>query len=168
MNNFWWQSQTMFIKEIFKDSKKMLKDLKTMCQNESISVFSDKAKFGDLSEKMLMWAELKGCATWFLYILGLFQVRYNCAKIYNCRICVTYFRDREPFCPPSHPLIREKPRKCPSSMGLNILRICLESQVAFYYYTFIFTCAIWRGVLRTQQNIYDWKISWKLFTTKRR
>ena len=44
----------MFIKEIFKDSKKMLKDLKTMCQNECISVFSDKAKFGDLSEKMLM------------------------------------------------------------------------------------------------------------------
>ena len=55
-------------------------------------------------EKMLMSAELKGCVTWFTYLLDLLWVRYNCAKFHHCRICVTDFREGGPFCPPSpHP-----------------------------------------------------------------
>ena len=54
------------------------------------------------SEKMVMSGEIKGCATWFRYFLGLLWVRYNCVRFHHCRICVTYFKERGPFCSP-HP-----------------------------------------------------------------
>ena len=64
---------------------------------------------------MLMSAEIKGCVTWFIYFLDLLWVRYNCAKLYHCRICEKDFREGGPFCPP----IREQPWKSPSWIGLK-------------------------------------------------
>ena len=48
---------------------------------------------------MLMLAELKGCATWFIYFFNLLWVRYNCAKFHHCRTCVTEFREQPPKSP---------------------------------------------------------------------
>ena len=48
-------------------------------------------------KKMLLSAELKECITWFIYFLGLFPLRYNCAKFHYCRICATDFKERGPF-----------------------------------------------------------------------
>ena len=35
------------------------------------------------------------------HFLDLLWVRYNSAKFHRCRICVTDFREGEPFCPPT-------------------------------------------------------------------
>ena len=43
--------------------------------------------------KMLMSAELRRCATWFIYYFDLPSVRYNCAKFHHCRIYVIGLRD---------------------------------------------------------------------------
>ena len=52
-------------------------------------------------EKVLMSAEFKRYLTWFLCILDLLWVRYNCAKFHHCRICVTEFKDGNVLC--THP-----------------------------------------------------------------
>ena len=44
---------------------------------------------------LIISAELKECVTLFMYFLDLHQVRYNCAKFHNCRICVADFRFQE-------------------------------------------------------------------------
>ena len=44
-----------------------------------------------LGEKFLMSAELKGCVTWFMYILDPLQLRYNCSKFHHCGKCVAHF-----------------------------------------------------------------------------
>ena len=98
---------TMFIKTIFKDSRKV--------KMQSISVCLDIAKFGNFSWKMLMSTEIKECVTWFIYFLDLLQVRYNFAKFHHCRISVTGFREWCLFGPP----IREQPQKSPSWIGLS-------------------------------------------------
>ena len=55
-------------------------------------------------EKMLISADLKGCVTWFIHFLDPLWVRYNCAKFYHCRICMTDFREGgRLFHPPPHP-----------------------------------------------------------------
>ena len=54
--------------------------------------------------KLLMSAERKGCAMWFIHILGLFRVRYNRAWQVFCKICVTHFTEgRTFFVPCPHP-----------------------------------------------------------------
>ena len=62
---------TMFIKIIFKDSKKS-KELEIMYQNSiCIWYFLIKKNLLISNEKMLILAELKGCVTWFIYFLDL-------------------------------------------------------------------------------------------------
>ena len=59
----------------------------------------------------------------------------------------------------------------PVSIPLIILRICAESQVAFYYCTdsiLVVTYTICRDVLRTQSNIYDGAFLQQQSTAKRR
>ena len=46
----------------------------------------------------------------------------------------------------------------PDSIRLNTLRICSVSEVTFYHFKdldLVVTYIIYRGVLRTQSNIYD-------------
>ena len=43
--------------------------------------------------------------------LDLIKVRYKCANVHHCRICVTEFKEKEPFLAPP---IHEQPRKGPS------------------------------------------------------
>ena len=50
---------------------------------------------------MLIPAELRVCVTWFTYFSDPFQVKYDCAKFYHCRIYLTDFRE-EGFLDP-HP-----------------------------------------------------------------
>ena len=59
---------------------------------QSVSVFVDITKASGFRKKILMSAEMKMCATLFVYVLNLLQVRYNCAKFHHCRICVRDFR----------------------------------------------------------------------------
>ena len=47
---------------------------------------------------MLMSAEFKGCVASFLHFWDLLYVRYNYAKVHQCRISVTDFRDGGAFC----------------------------------------------------------------------
>ena len=42
-------------------------------------------------------------------LLDLVQVRYNCAKFHQWRICLGDFRERGPFCPPHPWAVPEKP-----------------------------------------------------------
>ena len=63
---------------------------------QSISVCSDIPKLSDFQLKSATSAELKGCVTCFIYVLGLLKVRYNCAKFHLCRICVTDVREGGP------------------------------------------------------------------------
>ena len=75
---------------------------------QSITIFLDITKIADIRLKMLMSAELKGFATWFACFLNLFQVRYNCVKVHNCRIYMTDFSEGGLFVA-LHPLAtREK------------------------------------------------------------
>ena len=50
---------------------------------------------------------------------NLLLVRHKCGKFHHCRICMTDFRERGPFCPSPPPPIREQPQKSPSWIGLN-------------------------------------------------
>ena len=59
---------------------------------------------------MLMSAELKGCVTWAIYFFS-----HNCAKFHHYKVCVTDFREREPFWAP----IREQFQKRSSWIGLR-------------------------------------------------
>ena len=38
-----------------------------------------------------------------MIFFNLLQVRYNCGNFHHCRICVTDFRERGPFCTSPHP-----------------------------------------------------------------
>ena len=84
---------------------------------QSIHVFPDILKNDDFRRKTLMSAELKGCVTLFMYFLDLLQVRYNCVKFHQCRICVTDFREGGLFWPHA---IREHPQKGPR-IGLKTI-----------------------------------------------
>ena len=69
------------------------KNQKLCIKIQSIFVFLDTTKVVDSGEKILISAELKGCVTWFIYILDLLWVRRNCIKFHHCRLCGTVFRE---------------------------------------------------------------------------
>ena len=89
---------TMFIKNIFKDSRKVKRIRNYVSKCNLYLHFLIRQNLIISGEKVLMSAELKGCVTWFIYFLGLLEVRYSCAK-FHYRICVTDFRKGGPFCP---------------------------------------------------------------------
>ena len=86
---------------------------------QPISVFLDIAIFADFRLKMQISVELKGCVTCFMCFLDLIKLRYKWAKFHHFRVCVTDFREGEPFCPSPLPLIWEQRRKGTSWIGLN-------------------------------------------------
>ena len=72
-----------------------LKHVIKLCKKfQSISVFFlEITKPTDFRWKIVMSAELKWCATWFIYFLDLLYARRNCTKFYHCRMCATNFRE---------------------------------------------------------------------------
>ena len=84
---------TMFIKTIFKYSKNT-KKIRNYVPKSNLYLYFWSGKLCCTDEKMLMSAKLKWCITWFICLLDLLWVRYNCAKFHNCSICV---RDGGPF-----------------------------------------------------------------------
>ena len=87
----------MFIKVIFKNSKKVkrIKNYISKCNlYQYFQVYQNLLISG---EKMLMSAELGGCVRWFIYFLDLLWVSYNCEKFHHCKICVTCFREEGAF-----------------------------------------------------------------------
>ena len=96
----------MFIKKIFKDSKKVerFRNYRSKCNLYLYFLIYQNLVIS--SEKMLMSAELNGCIPLFIYFLDLLLVRYKCAKFHHCSICVTDFREEglsAPCPPPCHP-----------------------------------------------------------------
>ena len=85
--------ETKFIKTIFKDSEK-LKELETMYQNAiyiRISWYSKTCWFP--VKKSWIQQNSKGVSR-DSYVFSIFvQLRYKCAKLHHCRICVTDFRE---------------------------------------------------------------------------
>ena len=103
------------LKQSLKTQKK-LKELKIMYQNAIyifVSWYSKICRFP--LKKFWSQQNSKACVTWFIYFLNLLKIRYNCAKFYHCRICVTDFREGGLFAPS----IREQSRKGPSWIRLN-------------------------------------------------
>ena len=81
-----------------------------------------KAAFG---EKMLTSTELKSCVAWFIYFPILFQVGITVPlcnrKFHRCRTCVTYFRERGLFIPPSVSSLKRTYHKWgESKLGIRI------------------------------------------------
>ena len=72
-----------------------LKHVIKLCKKfQSISVFFlEITKPTDFRWKIVMSAELKWCATWFIYFLDLLYARRNCTKFYRCRMCAANFRE---------------------------------------------------------------------------
>ena len=85
----------MFIKIIFKDSRKVTIFINYVPKWNLYLYFLIQQYLLISDEKMVISAELKECVTLFMYFLDLHQVRYNCAKFHNCRICVADFRFQE-------------------------------------------------------------------------
>ena len=88
---------------------------------QSISVFLDIKNFADFRWKNTDVSRTQGVCHVIHIFLDLLKVRYNCAKLHHCRICVKDFRERgapSPS-PPPPPTIREQPQKCPSWIGLR-------------------------------------------------
>ena len=109
---------TMFIKTIFKDSKKFKRIRNYVSKRNLYLYFLILQNLLVSGEKMLMLTELKGCLTWFICFLDLLYVRYNNgAKFHHCRIFMTDFREGALFAP--SPLTREQPRKNPSWIRLT-------------------------------------------------
>ena len=84
---------TVFIKTILTLSRKVkrIKNFVSKCHLYMYCFIKENLlTFG---EKFLMSAELKWCATLFIYFLDLFQVTHNCSKFHHCRICITDFMD---------------------------------------------------------------------------
>ena len=85
----------MFIKKIFKDSKKVerFRNYRSKCNLYLYFLIYQNLVIS--SEKMQMSAELNGCIPWFIYFLDLLLVRYKCAKFHHCSIRVTDFREED-------------------------------------------------------------------------
>ena len=85
----------MFIKKIFKDSKKVerFRNYRSKCNLYLYFLIYQNLVIS--SEKMQMSAELNGSIPWFIYFLDLLLVRYKCAKFHHCSICVTDFREED-------------------------------------------------------------------------
>ena len=85
---------------------------------QSVSVFLDIKKFAFFPWKMLMSAELKGCATW--YIFWIFFRWGITVPSFIISGYVSQILGRGPFCrSPPPPRIRDQPQKDPSWIGLN-------------------------------------------------
>ena len=88
---------TIFIKTIFKDSKKIIKELETILKVQSISVFLMQQDLQIFGEKC--WCQqisrgvLRNSHDFWIFF------RYNCTNFHHCRIYMTSFRKREPFYP---------------------------------------------------------------------
>ena len=104
---------TIFIKTIFKDSKKVKRIRNYVSKCSLYLYFLIQRNLLISGEKMLMSAELKWCVAWIIYFFDLLWVRYNYAKFYHCRICVRDFRGEGPH-------IRVQSRKAPSWKGLML------------------------------------------------
>ena len=62
---------------------------------QSISVFLDIAKLGDFQWKIVDVSRTQDVCHVIYIFLDLIYVKYNCAKFYQCRICMTDFREGE-------------------------------------------------------------------------
>ena len=74
---------------------------------QTISPFSDTAKFADFQLKSADVSRTQGVCHVIPMFFGLLWVRYNCAKFHPCRRCVAGFREGA-FLPLLH-LIRKQP-----------------------------------------------------------
>ena len=109
----------MFIKAIFKESTKV-KSIKNNVSKLSLyPCFLIQQNLVIFGEKMLISAELKGCATWFIYFLVLLWVRYNCAKFIIAGYVWQILGRGTFFAPPPLPLILEQPQGDPPWIGLT-------------------------------------------------
>ena len=88
---------TIFIKAIFKNSKK-LKELEYVLEWNLYLYFLIWKKLLVSGEKMLMLPELKRCVTWVICFLIFLQVRQTCTRCHPCGICLIDFRYGVPFC----------------------------------------------------------------------
>ena len=104
-----------FIKTILKYSRKVRKSRSYVSKWNLYLYFLTQQNFLLFGKKLLMSAESKGFFTWFIQVLDLLQVRYNCAKFHHCRICVTDFREGGSFCPPSLPSMSSPEKAHPES-----------------------------------------------------
>ena len=99
---------TMFIKTNFNNSKKVKKN-KLCIKTLSLSVFLDITKTADFQGKNDDVSTTQGMCQVIYIFVDPFQVRYNCGKFPDGRICVTDFREGS-FCTP----ILEQSQKGPS------------------------------------------------------
>ena len=83
----------IFIKTIFKDSKKVKRIRNYLPKCNLYLYFLIQQHLPISGEKMLLLAKIMACVTCSIYSLHLLQVRYNCANFHYCRICVTDFRE---------------------------------------------------------------------------
>ena len=84
------------VKTTFKESKKFKRIRNYILKYNVHPYFLIEKKLLISSEKKLTSAELKEYVMWFINLLDIFKVRYNCVKFYHCRICVTDFMERGP------------------------------------------------------------------------
>ena len=110
---------TFFIKKIFTDSRKVKRIRNFVSKCNLYMCFLIKQNLLTFGEKFLMSAELKGCATLFIYLLDLFQVTHNCSKFHHYGLCVTDFEEGDLFSPP--PPIREQFQKAHLEQVSDIL-----------------------------------------------
>ena len=103
-------------------------------------------------EKLLMSVEIKMCVMWFIYSLNLFYVRYSCAKLHRCRICVTDFRERRDFCHPSPP---PNSWRDPNKSFLKGVNVNPSSSSGFFTYLFglILICNIFQSAQFSFNNL---------------
>ena len=104
---------TIFIKAIFRDSKKLKRIRNYVC----ISWYNKTCWF---PVKECLCQQNSRSVSRDLYIFDFRQVRYNCVTFHHCRICVTDFREEGIFAHP-HPLICEQSKKGPSWIRLMAL-----------------------------------------------
>ena len=90
---------TMFIKKIFKDIKNAKRFRYYIPKYNLYLHFLIEKNLLIFDGKVLMSAELRGCVTWFIYFMGVLEVRINCTNFPLCRICVTGFREGGLFAP---------------------------------------------------------------------
>ena len=88
-----------------------------------IPVFPEILKIADFRWKNADVSRTQRCVTWFMYFLDLLQVRYNCAKFHQCTICVTDFRERGPFAPPSPQFVSTPKRSILNRININSLNL---------------------------------------------
>ena len=118
----------MFIKIIFKDSKKVKRIKNYVSKCNTYLYFLMQQNLLIFGEKMMMSAEFKGCVTWFICCLDLLEVKYNCAKFHHCRVNVTDFRKGGPFYP-LHPWVA--PKRSILKRSLNIDTFLIASVIHY-------------------------------------